>query len=497
MTHYPVYSDPLLTSFTLLPFVAAVIASIVGLRSGKAAAAIASISFLPIIIYALYNIWRRASYLVYWGDLPPPLGSVYLACDGISNLLALAIALVGFCLDISSYIYMKHRFHVLHIPDQWHVYYLLFPLCCASMVLLVYSYNLIIILILLDVALITSALLIAFYGYDYLGKTRGWVALLYLMYGIVASVFYLAGFAIIALQNGTLDLNAIKAISMPAWVLILIASIVKFPTWGPHVWIPWAHGLHPTPVAALVIGIVGLAGFILARLYTVSPWFFETYRLPILLYAVIGGIMISLGVFRHEHYKWLLAQSTAAHSCYLLSGVVLGPYGVLGAMLHYASHLLGKSTLFMTAASIITHYERYHIYEMGGVQTYLPLTGGAAVLGWMALTGIVTITLIAKLCIFTGLIQTLMPTYGLWTTVVIAILLISLFVLGGYYAFWTLKAVFYGQPRIPFEKVHESRTLMIPVIILGLWPVILLIPPTSGIICDFILKSVATVMGHV
>lgn len=493
----PVVNDPLLTTFILIPFITPIIASLIGKKYGKAAAYLSSISFIPIAVYSLYNLARGAKYLVYWGSLPKPLGDVYLVNDGLSNITGFAIALVGICLDISSYPYMKHRFHVLKIHDQYHVYYLLFPLCCASMILLVYSYNLLLIYIMFEVALITSALLIAFYGYDYQDKTRGWVALLYFVYGVVSAVFLLAGLAVIALENGTLDLAAIKEISFTAWILILISSIVKFPTFGPHVWIPWAHGLHPTPVAALVIGIVGLAGYVLARLYMVSPWFFDTYRIPILLYAVIGGIIISLGVVRHRHYKWLLAYSTSAHSCYLLTGVVLGSYGVTGAILHYVSHLLGKSVLFMTAAAIIVYYEKYFIDEMGGLQTYIPLTGGAAVLGWMALTGVATLSLLAELLILVGLVNTCLPTYPLWFVVALAIAIITLFLLSGYYGFWTLKAVFYGQPRSQFEKVREDLMLIGPVYVLGITPVILLIPPISGVIVNDILQSIAMVMGYV
>ncbi len=499
VTHVPlpVKSDPFLVVSLFLPFVVAVIACFVCMRWSRAGAFMASASYIPMLVYTLYALANNYRHLVYLSELPPPIGKIYLVSDGISNSTAIPIVLIGICLSISSYVYAEHRFEVLRISRQFHVWYLLYTLCCASFLLLIYSYNLLFMYIGSEVGLIASGLAIALYGYDAYGKTRGWVALLYIAYGIVSAIFFLAGFAVIAIENGTLDLTAIKYISLLAWILCLIGGIVKLPTLGPHVWIPWAHGLHPTPVAALVICVVGLGAYILARMYMVSPWFFDAYALPIALYAVIGGIIIGLGTVRHEYYKWLLAYSTSAHSCYLLLGLTLGPYGIAGLVLHFISHALGKATLFMSAANIIVYYERQLIREMGGLQTYIPLTGGVAVLGWLALTGIGTITLVAKILMFIGLVYVFLPKYGLTTTVVVAILMAIMFMISGFYAFWTLKEVFYGQPRASYEKVRENYMLVVPELVMGSVPIILLIPPISTMLVWNILDSIRAVMAYV
>lgn len=490
--------DPILITTLAIPYIAAIIAGIIGRKFSRAAMVITSISFIPILIYSLYSLISNIPYLVPLGSLPKPIGFVYLISDGLSNSFGFAIALTGMALEIASYPYMKHRFHVLNLPDQFDVYYLLFTLNAASMELLIYSYNLLLTYIALEIALITPVLLIYYYGYDTQGQTRRWIALLYFGYGMVASTLFLIGIAIVGLTNNTMDLYTIKSIPLVAWILIFVGLLVKLPSFGPHIWIPWVHGSHPTPVAALISGLVGLSAYILARIYLVSPYFIDTYRLPILIYAIIGGIIISLGVVRHNyHYKWLLAYSTAANSTYFLIGLALGPYGLLGFMLHYISHLFGKTVLFMTAASIIVYYEEFDINKMGGLQTYIPSVGGAAVLGWMALSGVLTVSLLAEFYLFLGLVNVILPSYPLWVFILLASGLVSIFVLTGYYGFWTLKQVFYGQPRKNYTKVNVDPKLVVPLYVLGLAAVILLFPPVSTTFVTSALKAIAMVMGHV
>lgn len=492
----PIHSDPILIVSLALPFVASIIAGAIGRKFSRAAMIITSISFVPLFVYASYLLSLGEVYLVPLGSLPRPIGMVYLISDGLSNAFGLAIALVGIALEIASYPYMKHRFHVLELPEQFDVYYLLFTLCAASMELLIYAYNLLLMYIALEVSLITPVILIYYYGYDTQGKTRRWIALLYFVYGMLASTLFLIGAVIVALENNTMDLATIRSISLIAWALMFIGLLIKLPSFGPHVWIPWVHGSHPTPVAALISGLVGLMAYVLARLYIISPYFINEFRLPILVYAIVGGIIISLGVIRHQyHYKWLLAYSTAANSTYLLIGLTLSSYGILGLTMHYISHLFGKTVLFMTAASIIVYYEKFDIREMGGLQTYMPSVGAAAVLGWMALSGVLTLSLLAEFYLFLGLVDVILPSYPLWVFIGLAIGLATIFILTGYYGFWTLKQVFYGQPRSSYQKVNVDPKLVVPLYVLGLAAIILLFPPASTYLVHSILTGISVIMG--
>ncbi|WP_069806761.1 complex I subunit 5 family protein [Vulcanisaeta thermophila] len=486
--------DPILVASLAIPLVAAIIDSFI--KDKNISGAISSASFLPIIAYSIYGITTGADYLVPIGSLPGPIGTIYLVFDGLSNAFGFAIAMISLTISIVSIPYMEHRFKVLGIPDQFNIYFLLFTLCGISMLWIVYAYNLILMYIGIEVSLIASFLLIYFYGYDGFGKTRQWIGILYFVYTHVASVLFLVGVIILSLYSNTMDLASIRYIPPIAWLLMLIGMLIKLPSYGPHVWLPWAHGMHPTPVAALIISVVGLSAYILARLYLISPYFISDYRIPILAYAILSGVLTGLGTFRHRyHYKWLLAYSTVANMAYLLAGLAVGTYGIVGLTLHFIAHQFGKAVLFMTAGAIIVYYEVTDIDEMGGLQTFMPSIGGAALLGWMSLSGIFTVALLGEFYIFLGLISTLgFSLDTLWAFAGLAFM----FILTGYYGFWALKEVFYGQPRKNiYTKVNVDPKFVVPLYVLGLASVILLFPPASTSLVGSVLKAIYTVMAHV
>ena len=484
--------DPILVFSLSLPIAVGILTAVLSKRASLYASVI---SLMPLIAYSLYGIYANLDYLVPLGSLPRPIGTIYLINDGLSNSFGFAIALVTAMISIVSKPYMEHRFHELGISEEFNIYYPLLILCGISMEWIVYSYNLLLIYVGLEVSLITSFILIYFYGYDGYGRTRQWIGITYFIYTHIASVLFLIGAIIVGFYVNTMDLYAIKYIPPIAWLLMLIGMLVKLPSFGPHVWLPWAHGQAPPPVAALIISIVGLSAYVLARLYLTSPYFINDYRVPILAYAILGGVLTGLGVIRQRfNYKWILAYSTIANMAYLLAGLAVGPYGIVGLTLHFISHEFGKATLFITAGAIAAYYEVFDLDEMGGLQTYIPSVGGAALLGWMSLSGVFTVALLGEFYIFLGLINTFGFSLNmLWAFIGLAFM----FILTGYYGFWTLKEMFYGKPRKNYEKVKVDPKFTIPAYVLGIAAVILLFPPISTSLVGSVMKAIGVIIGYV
>jgi NADH-quinone oxidoreductase subunit M len=339
---------------------------------------------------------------------------------------------------------MSHRFREVGLgASSFKVFYPLHNLYAVSMAWLVYSGNLIMIYIFLEITLITSFLLIYYYGYG----NRQFVGILYFVWTHVASVLALLGFIIVALGNGTTDLSAALRFSPIASLLVLVGMLIKLPAVGPHIWLPYAHAEAPTPVSALLSPLtVGLAGYVLARIYIASPSFADFIvqaRDPLLTYGIITGIYGALSVIRQRDYKRLLAYSTVSQMGYMLIGLVLGTFGIVGLALQYVSHALGKAILFMTAGVIITEYGLRDMGRMGGLHTQLPTVSSAAVLGFMAITGIVTVGLLAEFYILLGLSSTM----GLGAASLPYLLgVVLIFILSVVYGFYTIRAIFYGTP---------------------------------------------------
>ncbi|HIP58012.1 MAG TPA: NADH dehydrogenase [Archaeoglobus profundus] len=464
----------------LIPLIVTFIAPLFG-RKSVVLSFLAYITSFLIILYALLANQKLELHLI---DITKPIGEFYLFADSISNAFGATICLVSAIVALYSLPYMTHRFKELNKGDsEFKNYIFLYNLYATSMLWLVYCGNLILLYIFLELSLLTSFLLIYMYGYG----NRQWVALLYFVWTHIAGALALVGFLIIAFENSTAAFKGISEISFLAWLLIFLGMIVKLPGLGLHIWLPWAHAEAPTPVSALLSPLtVGLAGYILIRLYLISPWFINEFRDLILAYGIITSLYAGFAVFRQTDYKKLLAYSTISQMGYMLIGICLGTFGLIGAIIQYISHAFGKSILFMAAGSIITLYHLRDIEKMGGLHEYIPTISNAALIGFMNLSGILTIGLFSEIFILKGLVD----LYGFNIYLIIAI--IFMFIISGWYSFYTQKRIFYGSPRI-MRKANVSRLLDVPPYFICIISIALLFPP----LVTLLLKNLKLCIGGV
>ena len=356
------------------------------------------------------------------------------------------------------------------ITWEFRKYWFLYNLYAVSMLWLVYAGNLILLYIFLEISLLASFLLIYMYGYG----NRQWVGILYFVWTHIAGVLALLGFLMVGFSNQTLALHSISAIGFLPWLLIFLGMVVKLPGLGPHIWLPWAHAEAPTPVSALLSPLtVGLAGYVLLRVYLVDPSFIVEYRDVIIAYAIISSVYAGFSVFKQKDYKRLLAYSTVSQMGYVLIALCLGSYGLIGVVIQYMSHAFGKSILFMTAGAIIaTFHGLRDVAKMGGMHEYIPTIANAALIGFMTLSGILTIGMFGEFYILAGLTK----VYGFNLTVILAVVLV--FIISGLYSFYTMKVIYYGKPA-GYEKPKFSRLLDFPLYVIAFFSVAFIFPPLS------------------
>ncbi|MDI9646229.1 MAG: complex I subunit 5 family protein [Archaeoglobales archaeon] len=446
------------------------------LLDAKKAAIVSAISFLIPMFISLLNILTFASYEVFIENFGAPIGEFYLLVDPVSNAFGFTICLVSAMVAIYSLPYMKHRFEemvhskeITNVEREFKKYWFLYNVYAASMLLLVYSGNFLLLYIFLELSLIASFLLIYYYGYG----NRQWVGILYFVWTHIAGVLALLGFLIVAFESQTLAINNISKISFLAWLLIFLGMLVKLPGFGAHIWLPWAHAEAPTPVSALLSPLtVGLAGYVLFRVYTIDPSFIIAYRDLILAFGIFSSVYAGLSVFKQKDYKRLLAYSTVSQMGYVLIALCVGSAGLLGLIIQYMSHAFGKSILFMTAGALIATYGLRDLRKMGGLHEYVPTISNAALLGFATLSGVLTIGMLGEFFILVGVAE----LYKLNLAVIAAISLV--FILSGLYSFYTMKVIYYGKPA-QLERPKISRLLDAPLYFIAFFSVAFLFPPLS------------------
>ncbi len=471
---------PLFATF-ILPF----------LRAREASAA-SAISFLIPMFVALAQLLTLQSYEVPVIGLPAPIGEFYVLVDPVSSAFGFTICLVSAMVALYSLPYMRHRFEeMLHegeirsIEWEWRKYWFLYNLYAVSMLLLVYSGNLLQLYIFLELSLLASFMLIYMYGYG----NRQWVGILYFVWTHIAGVLALLGFLTIAFTNQTLAIHSIAAVGFTAWLLIFLGMVVKLPGLGPHIWLPWAHAEAPTPVSALLSPLtVGLAGYVLFRVYTIDPSFVESYRDIILAYAILTSIYAGLSVFKQKDYKRLLAYSTVSQMGYVLIALCVGSAGMIGLVIQYISHAFGKSILFMTAGALIAVFHGLrNVEKMGGMHEYVPTIANAALLGFMTLSGILTIGMFGEFFILAGIAK----VYGFSLPIIAAVVLV--FIISGLYSFYTMRVIYYGKPA-GYEKPKFSRLLDAPLYVIAFFSIVFIFPPLATALLDGIRMVVGGVV---
>jgi NADH-quinone oxidoreductase subunit M len=457
----------------LFPLIVTFILPVLRPRSSTFLSALSFLIPATTALYGLLTAHRGEELLI---NVSAPIGDFYLLYDPISHAFGFTISLVSAMVALYSLPYMRHRFEEMDVGEsEFRKYWFLYNLYAVSMLWLVYSGNLILLYIFLEISLLASFMLIYLYGYG----NRQWVGILYFVWTHIAGVLALTGFLIIALSNQTLALNEIRVIGFLPWLLIFLGMIVKLPGLGPHIWLPWAHAEAPTPVSALLSPLtVGLAGYILLRIYLIDSSFIAQFRDIIVGYAIISSIYAGLSVFRQRDYKRLLAYSTVSQMGYVLIALCLGTYGLMGLVIQYMSHAFGKAILFMTAGAIITAFHGLRsLDKMKGMHEFVPTISNAALIGFMTLSGIITIGMFAEFLILTGLTQ----IYGLNLEIVSLVVLV--FVISGLYSFYTMREIYYGTP-MGYEKPKLSRLLDLPLYAIAFFSVAFIFPPLAPALLD-------------
>lgn len=169
-----------------------------------------------------------------------------------------------------------------------------------------------------------------------------------------------------------------------------------------HLWLPRAHPIAPSPVSALMSGIMlktAVYGFVRFTFDFLGggPWW-SGYA--ILLVAAVTGLLGILYAIAENDLKRLLAYSSVENIgiiflglgtslVFLAHGAPLGAaLALVAALFHTFNHAFFKSLLFLGAGAISNSAHSVNLNELGGLQRRMPLTGAAVLIGCCSIAGL-------------------------------------------------------------------------------------------------------------
>ncbi|MFC8856858.1 NADH-quinone oxidoreductase subunit L [Streptomyces sp. NPDC057144] len=338
----------------LLPFLGAAAGLLLGRTAPGFVRPLAVLPTLAALVLAVLVVARQGgggaidavTELTPTGSVPVELA---LHIDGFAALVAVLVGTVATCVQIYSTGYLRD-------DPRYASYAALVSLFTSAMFLVVYSGDLMVLLVGWEVMGICSYFLVGHYWETPEARAASLKAFLVTKLGDVP---FLIGLLALATEAGSFRITKILGVvasgslDHPTLIaLLLLAGVAgksaQFPL---HTWLPDAMA-GPTPVSALIHAATMVAAgvYFVARLLPL----FEASRAAMVVLAVMAAVTMvgsALAALAQDDIKRVLAYSTIGQLGYMTGALATGDRGA--AVFHLLSHGAFKALLFLAAGVII------------------------------------------------------------------------------------------------------------------------------------------------
>ncbi|MFF2508036.1 NADH-quinone oxidoreductase subunit L [Streptomyces sp. NPDC058067] len=338
----------------LLPFLAAAAGLLLGRTLPGFVRPLAVLPTLAALALAVVVAVRQgggrsvdaATELTPTGSVPVELA---LHIDGFAALVAVLVCVVASCVQIYSTAYLRD-------DPRYPSYAALVSLFTSAMLVVVYSGDLMVLLVGWEVMGICSYFLVGHYWETPEARAASLKAFLVTKLGDVP---FLIGLFALAVDAGSFRITTVLGavasggLDHPTLIaLLLLAGVAgksaQFPL---HTWLPDAMA-GPTPVSALIHAATMVAAgvYFIARLLPV----FTASGAALVVLAVMAAVTMTgsaLAALAQDDIKRVLAYSTIGQLGYMTGALAVGDRGA--AVFHLLSHGAFKALLFLAAGVII------------------------------------------------------------------------------------------------------------------------------------------------
>ena len=301
---------------------------------------------------------------------------------------------------------------------------------------------------------------------------------LYLLLAHIGAIAILLCFGVLQANTGDFTFANLRAQSLsPFWastafMLAVIGFGAKAGLVPLHVWLPEAHPAAPSPVSALMSGVMlKTAVYALLRiafdLLHQPAWWWGAVVLGLGLLSATYGVVLTtvqsdmkrLLAFSSIENLGLIFVSTGLALMFRSYGMpALAALALTAALFHVAAHALFKSLLFLATGTVLHATGERNLGKLGGLIRYTPwvawltLIGALAASGLPPLAGFVSEWLLLQTFLFT---TTLPGSFLNMLVPLVAAAVALVAALSGYAMVKFFGVVFLGQPRE--EKLRDAH----------------------------------------
>jgi hydrogenase-4 component F len=324
--------------------------------------------------------------------------------DALNVFLVTLTAFVGLTTAIFSRPYMRiERDRGKMTPPRMRLYHSMYQLFSFTMLLALTTNNLGLLWVAMEAATLTTVLLVSVYR-TAASLEAAWKYFILCGVGIAQALFgtvliYMAAEKVLGAEGGALlwtNLNAVKAQLDPdivtlAFAFLFIGYGTKVGLVPLHNWLPDAHAEGPTPVSAVLSGLLlNVALYAVLRCKVLADGALQS--------ALAGRLMMGFGLLsvvaavffliRQRDVKRMFAYSSIEHMGLMTFAFGLGgPIATYAGLLHMTVHSLVKSAIFFAVGHATQKAGTQIMDEIRGLIKVSPTVAWGLMLGALAILG--------------------------------------------------------------------------------------------------------------
>ena len=337
------------------------------------------------------------------GERPEP--GAYFLVDDLNIVFIVLNTFVAFTTSLFSAGYIAHELEIGRLtPAKLRFYHAMYQVMMLGMNLAFVSNNIGLMWVAVELATLTTVLMVGIYRthealeaawkYFILGSVGIGLAL----FGTI--LFYMAAQPVVGEGSQAMIWTVLVQHSRDfdpgllsvAFVFLLLGYGTKTGLAPVHAWLPDAHAEGPTPISAVLSGLLlNVALYALLRFKILIAANEEAIAPgPLMITMGLGSLVFAaLMLYRRRDIKRFFAYSSIEHM-----GIIVFAFGMGGAvanfagLLHMVMHSLTKSAIFFAVGNIAQVKGTQRMADIRGLTQSHPALGWGLVIGVMAIAGL-------------------------------------------------------------------------------------------------------------
>jgi hydrogenase-4 component F len=328
-----------------------------------------------------------------------------LRIDDLGLVFLLLLVVLTLAVSIYTVGWLKQAVAVGNMKaESMRSYFALVHAFVATMVVTVLADNLGVLWIAMEGTTITSAVLIGYHGHQH-GLEAAWKYIIVTTIGISFGLFgtvlvYAAAADVLQGGAGAMSWSAIMQVAPRldpgivriGFIFVMVGYGTKAGLAPMHLWLPDAHSQAPTPVSALLSGVLikcALLGII--RFQTIAAAACgPAFPAKLLLVFGLTSVVVATPFILAQHdLKRLLGYHSVEHVGIVALGLGFGgSIGTYGALLHVVNHGVTKALAFFASGTAIARYGTRDMRVIRGLLAVAPIGATLLMLSALSLAGV-------------------------------------------------------------------------------------------------------------